>query len=43
MFSDKVSINIIVYAEKSENLKDKIIEKTEGTAKVILKETYYHE
>ncbi len=43
IFSDKVSINIIVYAEKSENLKDKIIEKTEGTAKVILKETYYHE
>lgn len=42
-FSDKVCINIIISDEKSEEIKDKIIEKTEGTAKVILKGTYYHE
>lgn len=42
-FSDKVCINVIINDEKSEKIKDKIIEKTEGTAKVILKGTYYHE
>ena len=41
-FSEKVSISIIVDTEKSQNITDKIIEKTEGTAKVKLKGTYYH-
>lgn len=41
-FSEEVSITIIVDTEKSQNIIDKIIEKTEGTAKVKLKGTYYH-
>lgn len=43
VFLDKVHLNIIVGVSESEMIKDKIIEKTDRTAKVILKETYYHE
>lgn len=41
-FSDNVTIKIIVDSDKSELVKDKIIEKTEGMAKVIVKGTYYY-
>ncbi len=41
-FDDKIVIHIIVDAEKSASVIDKIIEKTDRTAKVVSKGTYYN-
>lgn len=41
-FDDKIVMHIIVDAEKSSLIVDKIIEKTDRTAKVISKGTYYN-
>ena len=42
-FSDKVRLSIIVEAVKAQGNLDIIIEKTDRTAEIILKETYYQE
>ncbi|MBQ9280004.1 MAG: YigZ family protein [Clostridia bacterium] len=42
-FSDKVSLNIIVKAEKSDEILAQIAEKTDRTANIMLALTYYHE
>lgn len=42
-YAEKICLNIIIETVKADKIIDKIIEKTDRTAKVILKETYYHE
>lgn len=43
VFSDKICLKIITDASKSKAIIDRIAEKTERTALVSLKETYYHQ
>lgn len=43
VFAEKICLSIIIEKSKSKIIIDKILEKTDRTAKVILKGTYYHE